>query len=74
MTNVRFPESRHSEYTFGGRSERPLLAVSRRSFTVNMQAGAYPLGFPVAVIVRWAFDRTLEVEFNETDSILSFLD
>ncbi len=39
-----------------------------------MQAGAYPLGFPVAVIVRWAFDWTLEVEFNETDSILSFLD
>ena len=50
------------------------MAVSRRALTVNMQAGAYPFGFPVAVIVRWAFDRTLEVEFNETDSILSFLD
>ncbi len=52
----------------------PLLAESSRPLTVNMQAGAYPFGFPAAVIVRWAFDRTLEVEFNETDSILSSLD
>ena len=51
-----------------------LVAASGRWLTVSMQAGAYPFGFPVAVIVRWAFDRTLEVEFNETDSILSFLD
>ena len=57
-----------------GLSRCPLMADSSRRLTVNMQAGAYPFGFPVAVIVRWAFDRTLEVEFNETDSILSFLD
>ncbi len=41
-SNFRFvPESGHSEYTFGGRSEWLLMAESRHWLTVNMQAAAY---------------------------------
>ncbi len=39
-----------------------------------MHAGTYLIGFPIAVIVRWAFDLTSEVEVNENDNCLSFLD
>ena len=39
--NVRFPESRRSECTYWDRAECPLMAESRRSLTVNMQADAY---------------------------------
>ncbi len=41
-SNFRFvPESGHSGYTFGDRSECLLMAVSSRSLTVNMHAAAY---------------------------------
>ncbi len=39
--NVRFPESRHSECTYWGRAECPLMAESSHSLTVNMQGAAY---------------------------------
>ncbi len=39
--NVRFPESRRSEYTYRDRAECPLMAESRHSLTVNSHAVAY---------------------------------
>ncbi len=45
-SNFRFvPESGHSEYTSGGRSECLLMAESSRSLTVNMQVAAYFGGY-----------------------------
>ncbi len=41
-SNFRFvPESGHSEYTFGGRSECLLMAESSHWLTVNMHGAAY---------------------------------
>ena len=41
-SNLRFvPESGHSEYTFGGRSECLLMAESGRTLTVNMRGDEY---------------------------------
>ncbi len=41
LSNVRFPESRHSECTGWARVLCLLLAESSRRLTVNMQAGEY---------------------------------